>query len=83
MLTFKNVYLENLSQGHVEQHAQCFHSMANINVYKSCVRYCCANSRRFQDVNVQMFDLENLGQGHRLQRWRMSSSIKVVARFRR
>ena len=53
ILTFKNVELENLSQGHGVQHAQARQSVANINVdTKNQNPYFYASFHRLRDINV-------------------------------
>ena len=42
--------LQNESQGHEVQRSQWFHSMANINLYKSHTWAFCASSHRIPDI---------------------------------
>ena len=55
ILTFQICDLENLSQGHIIQHLQLAHLMANINLYKNrtCAVFAC--SHRFQDIHISKF----------------------------
>ena len=48
-------YLENEGQGHGVKHSQWFHSIANINLYKSHTLAFFASSRRFRDINISKF----------------------------
>ena len=44
--------LEEVGQSHKAQFSQWRHSMANIEIYKSHITQYCANSHRFQDINI-------------------------------
>ena len=52
--------LENDCQGHGVQYSHWRHSMANINVCKTHWTHFRVSIHRFQDINIQDFDLENL-----------------------
>ena len=50
-------YLENLGQGHGVglQHSQRYHSMANVNIFKSHTLAFFASSHRFRDSHISIF----------------------------
>ena len=47
--------LENEGQGQGVQHAQRYHSMANINLYKSHTSALLTSPHRFRDIHISKF----------------------------
>ena len=80
ILAFNFFYFENLGRCRAIQYSQWRQSMANINLYKSHSTNFYANSRRFQDIPFRMFDLENLGQGNRVQHSPFDGECQPVLR---
>ena len=71
ILTIKNVFFENVGNGHRVQHVQWQISTSikvTIHMFGSPLAV-------FKILTFQMFDLENLGQGHRAQRSEWCNSV--------
>ena len=52
--------------------------MANINMHKSHNGHFCASSYRLGDINILNFDIENIGQGHVIEKRDLRHSITNI-----
>ena len=75
ILRFEMFDLENVGQGHLVQHSQWNHLVANINFYKSQSPHFTLVLDVFEILRFEMFDIANIGQGHRVQHGQRCSSM--------
>ena len=65
MFTFQIVDLQKVAQGHTMQFSKCFHSIANIKVYKNRPKNFCSSVSEILMFKICHF--RKIGQDHRVQ----------------